>query len=97
MDPKTVGMLDPTNPGTVQNKSDLERAVNRAYASVFQQGEGPAVLRHLVSHTLERYVYGKTRDARGPRDDALYGAWRDGQNQLVREILGRINRGREGQ
>ncbi len=69
---------------------------NLLFAKVFTTPEGANVLRVLQASTLDAPVYASNKQIDAPSDDALYAAWRDGQNQLVRMIIGAVNDGREG-
>ena len=89
-------MADVTGIETKRSVADAERDLNRLYARVFATTEGQAVLRHLQLMTLDRAVYGAHRDQSAPQVDHLHAAWRDGQNQLVRGIIGRARAGMEG-
>lgn len=73
------------------------RARNMRAAKLFGSELGAQVLADLEGETLELPVFrpakiSAERDL-GPKDEALYAAWREGQNHLVRMIREKIRLG----
>ena len=61
--------------------------LDRNFVRTFSTEEGKAVLDYLVSMTLDQPAW-------YPGEDPSHGYAREGQNSIVREIIKRIERGR---
>lgn len=59
------------------------------YANVFNTADGQKVLEHLKSVTIDQPSW-------YPGDDPSFGYSREGQNSIVREILTRLRRCKNG-
>lgn len=73
------------------NEKELQerKDFNRACAAMFSTAQGKMVLKYIRSKTIER--------ACSPPGSAEgYGFWREGQNDLVRQIETAIKLGKEG-
>jgi hypothetical protein len=66
------------------------KEVNAWFTKCFATEAGEKVLDYLKSHTLDKpcFLPGQSHDI---------GIWREGQDNLVREILARIEKGKKGE
>lgn len=76
-----------------EEKTEAEikaKEVNAWFTKCFETEAGRKVLEYLKTHTLEKpcFLVGQSHDI---------GIWREGQNNLMREIFARIEKGKRGE
>ena len=81
-----IEVLDTQSKAQTKNEQ-LE--IDKAYARTFETEEGKKCLKHLKSKTLEQPTW-------VPGGDHTFGYTREGQNSVVREILMRMERAKNG-
>lgn len=74
----------------LEEASAKARQLNAWFAQCFSTEAGKRVLAYLERNTLEKPSF-------FPGQDVNYGIWREGQNNIVREITNRITKGKNNE
>ncbi len=76
---------------------ELSRQRNASWARLLGSGEGRQRLEELEALLIGQPTYRERANQEGPTEDALYMAFREGQNSLVRQIRKAVTRGQAGE
>lgn len=76
------------NPDELKHSVQKQEELDVAFVRCFETHEGQAVLDYLCRVTIEQPAW-------YPGEDPSHGFAREGQNSIVREILRRIERGKQ--
>lgn len=87
------GVKTPEQRRAKEQAAENRRSLARAAAKIFSTPEGAAVLEMLVDTSLLRTVF-VTQLGIDPQQTLAYGAFREGQNALVFQLLRLIAEGR---